>query len=373
MMLARKKSAALGVQATACAPERPSSPALPPPVVLALVVVLGGGLASAAPVYAQGGATGAFSRIGFGARGIGAGNARVADRTASPYYNPAFAPLAEQQHVSVAAALMSFDREMQFLQFAAPLEPRAGVVFGLTHAGVSDIDGRDASGYHTETLSTDAYQVFAAFGLRFSERVSGGLAAKFYRADYGLSDVDPVEAVGFDLGLGVQATERLALGLAATDLLARYEWNTSGRYADQQGRVTGDRLPLRLRLGATYALFDDRLKLLAEYASRFTWREVRTVRTETLPGDGTEREETEEKIVSRHDATGRLGVAYRPVEMLTLRAGLDRLAAELGPRPTAGFGIRQDIGQLPVRVSYGFAYERGPGTAMHLFALRLSL
>ena len=344
-----------------------------PPLACAPALWVGILLAASPPAYAQaGGATGAFSRIGFGARGIGAGNALVADRSASPYYNPAFAPLAEQQHVSVAAALMSFDREMQFLQFAAPLEPRAGVVFGLTHAGVSDIDGRDASGYHTETLSTDAYQVFAAFGLRLSERVSGGLAVKFYRADYGLSNVDPVSAVGGDLGLSVQATERLALGLAATDLLARYEWNTSGRYADQQGRVTTDRLPLRLRLGATYTLFDDRLKLLAEYASRLTWREVRTVRTRQRD-DGTEREETAEETVTRHDPTGRLGAEYRPVEILTLRAGLDRLTAELGPRPTAGFSIRQDIGQLPVQVGYGVAYERGPGTAMHLFALRLSL
>lgn len=339
--------------------------------VVALVLVLGGAWARPVPVAAQG-ATGAFARVGFGARGVGSGNALVADRAASPYYNPAFAPLTERQNLAASVALLSFDRTLQFLQFAAPLQPRAGVVFGLTHAGVSDIDGRDASGYHTQDYQTDAYQVFVAFGLRFSERVSGGLAAKFYRADYGLASVDPAEAVGFDLGLSVQLTERLSVGLAATDLLARYEWDTSGQYAGSAGRRTTDRLPARLRLGAAYQLWGEKVELLAEYESRFSWREERTVRTVT-DGEGTERQVTEAEVRRGHDPKGRLGVAYRPVGMLTLRAGLDRLTAPVGPRPSAGFTVRQAVGRLPVRVSYGFAYERGPGTAMHLFTLRLFL
>ena len=339
-------------------------------VVLALL--LGMLLVSPQGARAQAGATGAFARIGFGARGIGAGNALVADRTASPYYNPAFAPLTARQNLAASAALLSFDRRLQFLQFATPLKPSAGVVFGLTHAAVSGIDGRDESGYHTETLATDEYQVFAAFGLRFSERVSGGLAAKFYRADYGLEGVDPVEAVGFDLGLSAQVTDHLALGLAASDLLARFEWDTSGRYAGQEGRLTSDRLPLRLRLGAAYDLFSGRVQLLAEYEARFTWREERTVVTPPHD-DGTQRRTTEEEIISRRESHVRIGATYRPVEILTLRAGLDRLASETMARPSAGFSVRQDIGRLPVSASYGAAFERGPGTAMHVFALRLFL
>ena len=342
-----------------------------PSSIVRLAAVLLVGALAVLPARGQG-AAGAFARLGFGARGIGAGNALVADRAASPYYNPAFAPLTERQNLAASAALLSFDRELQFLQFAAPLKPHAGVVFGLTHAGVSGIDGRDDSGYHTETFSTDEYQLFAAFGLRFSERFSGGLAAKFYRADYDLAGVDPVEAVGFDLGFSAQLTERLAVGFAASDLLARYEWDTSARYEDQQGRLTSDRLPTRLRLGAAYRLAGGAVQLLAEYESRFSWREVRVVATQA-PEDGSERETTEGETQTRHDAEARLGAAYQPVEILTLRAGLDRLTEETGPRPSAGFSVSQDIGRLPVQASYATAYEGGPGTLMHLFALRLFL
>lgn len=339
----------------------------------AVLLLLAALLAGVPAAQAQsGGATGAFARIGFGARGIGAGNARVADRRASPYYNPAFAPLAERENLSASAALLSFDRGLQYLQFGVPLEPRAGVVFGLTHASVSEIDGRDGSGYHTQTLSTDEYQVFAAFGLRLTERVSAGLAAKFYRADYGTGGVDPVDAVGFDLGISARVTERLALGLAASDLLANFEWNTSGQYDDQEGRLTTDRLPLRLRLGAAYHLLDGKARLLAEYEARLTWREERTV--ETVPReDGTQRDVTQEEMTTRRGDHLRLGATYRPVEILTLRAGVDRLISETMARPTAGFSVRQDIGRLPVGASYSAAFERGPGTTMHIFTLRLFL
>jgi hypothetical protein len=340
--------------------------------VASMGVLLAVSLMSASGAQAQG-APGAFARVGFGARGIGAGNALVAARgSAGPYYNPAFAPTAERENLTASAALLSFDRGLQYLQFGVPLEPRAGVAFGLTHASVSEIDGRDASGYRTQTLQTDTYQVFAAFGLRLAEGVSAGLAAKFYRADYGLNDVDLVDAVGFDLGISARATERLALGLAASDLLAAFEWDTSGQYDDREGRLTTDRLPLRLRMGGAYRLLEGRARLLAEYEARLSRREERTVVATTGP-DGRPREETREETITRRTDHLRLGATYRPVEVLTLRAGLDRLIGATMARPTAGFSVRQDIGRLPVSASYSAAFERGPGTTMHVFALRLFL
>jgi len=355
-------------------PERKPATVYRPPSTVVLAVVLGAALAIGAPEVKAQGATGAFARIGFGARGIGAGNAGVADRHVSPYYNPAFAPLAERENLAASAALLSFDRGLQYLQFGAPLEPSAGVAFGLTHASVSEIDGRDASGYHTQTLSTDEYQVFAAFGLRLSERVSAGLAAKFYRADYGLDGVDPAQdAVGFDLGVSAQVTDRLALGLAATDLLANFEWDTSGQYENREGRLTTDRLPLRLRLGGAYRFLDGKARLLAEYEARLSRREERAVTT-VIREDGTPRDATQEETTLRRGDHLRVGTTYRPAwEILTLRAGIDRLLSETMARPTAGFSVRQDIGRLPVSAGYSAAFERGPGTTMHVFTLRLFL
>ena len=248
---------------------------------LALALVL---LAGSTPdVRAQ--AVGAFARMGFGARGVAMGNGLVADAfgDASPYYNPALAPFASRQNLAASAAFLSRDRELQFLQFAAPLRPRAGIALGLIHAGVSDIDGRDASGYHTENLSTDEFAFFLAFGTRLGGRATAGVGLQIFRADY-LDELEPVVSIGLDLGLTVRVTEHLHLGLAADDLLARYSWDTSPIY-DEEGRTTRDRFPSRLRLGGAYALMEGRVRLMAEVESRVASAETRT-RQSGLSGGG---------------------------------------------------------------------------------------
>lgn len=312
--------------------------------------------AGAAPAQAQ--EAGAFARLGFGARGIALGNALVADVSgrASPFYNPALAPFASRQHLSAAVGLLSFDREVQYLHFATPIRPRAGLAVGLTHAATNDVDGRDNSGYHTETFSVDEYAFFLAFGTRFSERVAAGLALRLYRTD--LADlVDAQRSLGVGLGLTARLSRRLHLGLAVSDLLARYAWNTSDLYGTS-GRTVTDRFPVRLRLGLSYARLRGRLRLLAEAEGRLTARQAATGAAETTAR-------------SRF----RVGGTYAPLDVLRLHAGLDRLGARPAEsaRPSAGFSLDPSLGQLKGRVSYAFVYEAGAATTMHVVALLLFL
>ncbi len=66
---------------------------------------------AATEAHAQ--AAGAFSRMGFGARGVAMSNALVADASgyASPYYNPALAPFIPRQSLDASAAFMTLDLE----------------------------------------------------------------------------------------------------------------------------------------------------------------------------------------------------------------------------------------------------------------------
>ncbi|MDX1740121.1 MAG: hypothetical protein R3178_02470, partial [Rhodothermales bacterium] len=196
---------------------------------------------------------GSFTRIGFGARGIGVGNALAADRSGntSAFYNPALAPFARGQHLEVATAFMRFDRQLQHLQFGTPLE-RAGIAAGLIHAGVSSIDGRDLNGFHTDDLSTDEFAFFLGFGLRLSERVSAGNNLQLVRSDL-LDGLSPATTIGLDLGVTAAVTDALSLGVVFDDLLAKYDWDTSGVLGTGGGSTT-DRFPVRIRLGAAYEL-----------------------------------------------------------------------------------------------------------------------
>lgn len=335
-------------------------------IVIAVLLIV-----STAEVHAQ--SAGAFARMGISARGIAMGNALVADASgeASPYYNPALAPFIDRQRIEASAAFMSLDRELQFLQFATPLRPRAGIAVGVIHGGVSDIDGRDGSGYHTETFSTDEYALFVAFGVRMSGRVTAGLGFQFFRADL-FEALTPVNSIGLDLGVSVQATEALRLGLAVDDLLARYSWDTSDLLGSA-GRTTSDRFPVRLRLGGTYRLMGGQVLVTGEYESRFMSSEIRR-REVRLIGD-TPREVVLSERLTLQESRFRVGVEYRPLPLFALRGGVDRLgSSELGGvRPSGGFMVEQSLGSLEVRGEYAVVLEPYALGTLHLLTLRFFL
>ena len=336
-----------------------------------ILIVLGVLVWSGAEAHAQ--AAGAFARLGFGARGIAMGNALAADGfgDGSPYYNPALAPFTARQNLELSAALMRFDRELQFVQFSAPLRPRAGIALGLIHAGVSKIDGRDGSGFHTGDLSVDEFALFMAFGLRLSDRVTGGIGLQLFRTDL-LDGLDPVNSVGIDLGLTVRVTEALRLGFVADDLLARYSFDTSGLFGES-GKTTSDRFPTRLRFGAAYRLLDGRLTLTGEYESRLTRRDRRT-RSVELFGD-VPREVVNTETLTLQENRVRFGGEYRLAEAFVVRGGVDQLGSgEVdGLKPTAGFMVEQPVGNLRVRAEYAFALEPFAVGTMHLLSLRIFL
>lgn len=328
-----------------------------------LLLVPGGAAAQSA---------GAFSRMGFGARGIALGNALVADGLGdgSPYYNPALAPFATGQSMEASAALLSFDRELQFLQFSSPIEPSAGIAVGLIHAGVSNIDGRDNSGYHTRDYSTDEFAFFLAFGTRFSDRVAVGVGLQLFRTDM-IDELQPVNSIGIDAGLTADVTEALRLGVAVDDLLARYSWDTSDLYGSA-GTTTSDRFPVRVRIGASYRLMNGRAQVLAEYESRISDVEYRT-RNVRLVGD----QPSETVVAERatiHRSGLRVGGEYRLSDVLALRAGIDRIgSAVAGTSPSAGFMVEQPVGPMTLRGEYAFLLEPFDTGAMHLITLRVFL
>ena len=338
-----------------------------------LFCLLAVGLIAAFHLDARAQSAGAFSRIGFGARGIALGNALVADAmgNGSPYYNPALAPMASSQNLAASTALMSFDRQLQFLQFATPLEPSAGIAGGLIHAGVSNIDGRDNSGYHTEYYSTDEFAVFLAFGTRLSERLTGGIGLQLFRADMH-EGLEAVHTIGIDVGLTYAATEALRLGLAVDDLLARYSWDTSSLYGSG-GKTTSDRFPVRVRAGASYLLMDGRAQLVAEYESSFVSSEYRT-RSIQIVGDAPQVVEESERSTA-FDGRLRVGGEYNLSDVFTVRGGLDRIGggAPEGLAPSAGFTVAQPVGPLGLRGEYAFVLEPYGTGAMHLISLRVFL
>ncbi len=293
--------------------------------------------------FAQiGGAPGAYSRMGFGARGMGMGNAMTAVVSGDVigYYNPAIIPLAEYRNASGTFGLLSLDRSLNFIGFTQTLPPDAGVSAGLINAGVSNIDGRDADGEQTGMMKTSEDQAFLGFGLKFKSGLSFGLNLKilYYHLYTNFTSV----TAGLDFGVLYRVNNSLTLGLTVRDVNSKYKWDSTPLYAEQ-GTTSQDNFPLLFTGGIAYML-PDSIGLLS------TDLEISNVRTRIL----------------------RVGAEIPIIREVTLRAGVDRIDLKekgMGASPAFGFTIaRGFVGWTP-SITYVYIVEPFAPTGMHVITL----
>ena len=295
------------------------------------------------PTLAQlGGTPGAFSRMGFGARGIGMGNALTAVTTGDivGYYNPALLSWLDYRSVSASFGILSLDRHLNFLGYSQSLRPSAGISAGIINAGVSDIDGRDYDGEQTGPLRTSENEVFLSFSNKFKAGFSLGVTVKlFYYHLY--TDVSTT-TVGLDFGFLLPIGTAVTIGATARDLNSKYRWDTSTIYG-QQGSSTTSEFPELFTLGAAYKL-PDSLGLVA-----------------------VDIEASDKKTL-----TARLGIEVPIIPELTVRAGVDRIDLKdkgNGVKPAFGFTARKSLDDWTPAINYTFVVEPFSPSATHIISL----
>ncbi len=303
----------------------------------------------AAAVYAQpeyskiASMPGAFSRMGFGARGIGMGNALSAVPTGNivSYYNPALAAFQDGNLAQASYSVLSLDRSLNFINFTKRFDiysrrdtsiktpvSATGFSIGIINSGVDKIDERDNQGNKTGDLSVSDNQFFAGVSSRFSSKLAIGLAVKFYY--FSLYEDINASALGFDIGALYSFSEHVHLSLMFSDLNAKYKWDTSNLYGEN-GNNTTNSFPTVKKIGISYIFNDPSLILAAEFESS-------NAETNYL----------------------RFGAEYKIIDALTLRGGLDRLDvanSDIPARPSAGFSLYQKFGTVLLGVDYAFAVE----------------
>lgn len=289
--------------------------------------------------YAQlGGLPGAFTRMGFTARGIGMGNAMtsVTKGDLNGLYNPSLSSFQDEHLINLSYSFLSFDRSLNFVSytknFKLPKQEQggAGVTFAWINAGVSKIDGRDIDGFSIGELSTSENEFLFAPSIRVSPQVSIGAGFKLYYSKLyeGISST----SFGIDLGGLYKVSERLNLGLTIRDINSKYEWNTTDIYG-QDGKQTKEKFPLLYTLGASYLLPKDFGIVSLDFETS-----------------------------NKKSNIFRFGGEISPVKDFNFRAGVDRIniSAEdvLGDaRAMFGIGYLKSFTTYSVGIDYSFVIE----------------
>ncbi len=290
------------------------------------------------------GTPGAFSRMGFGARGMGMGNALTAVKEGenSGYYNPAAIALLKNNSASVSYGILSLDRSLNSIYYSQPIDTNAGISFGILNAGVSNIDGRDNDGYKTETYSVSENQFSLSFALRI-RKLTIGLTTKLYY--FSLFDKLSSTGAGFDFGFIYPITSKLMIAGTYKDVNAKYRWDTSDLYG-QLGNSTIDKFPERQAVGISYA-FDDFGGLLSAELERS----------------------------NRSTLIIRAGGEVTPIEAITIRAGIDGwdLKKPDQAHPSFGFTVRTDYTDWKPSVNYAYILEPYGLFSIHVISLSIRI
>ncbi len=302
---------------------------------------------------------GAFSRMGFGARGMGMANAvsSVKDGNLVSYYNPALVVFQDGNSFQTSYSLLSMDRHLNFLNFTRKFQfgkkempdgtivPRstAGISVGIINAGVSNIDGRDSQGNQTGMLSTSENQFFVAVANKFSDKLSVGITFKFYY--YKLYDQVTASSVGLDVGALYSLNSNMTLSFVITDLNSKYEWDTGTIYGSS-GLTTKDKFPLLKKIGFSYKFDDPKLITSVELESS-------NAGTNYL----------------------RFGGEYNIFENLYLRGGLDRLNLSnfnFPVRPSFGFSYFYEVKTIKFGFDYAFVIEPYSSSDQHIVGINVN-
>lgn len=294
-------------------------------------------------------APGAFSRLGFGPRGIGMGNAlsSITEGELVSYYNPAVTPFQENNSFLAGYSFLSLDRALNFLNYTRKFDfysasdtiaenrkPRttAGLSFGIINSGVSNIDGRDNNGLSTGELSTSENQFFLGLAARISEKFSLGLSIKYYY--YKLYEEINSTSLGFDIGALYRLNENFNISLVISDINSKYKWDTAPVY-EQNGITSEDKFPNLRKIGVSYR--NKKIGILG--AIEF---ENSNAQTNIL----------------------RAGVEYNIYDQLYIRGGIDQFNLDnldWPVVPSLGFSFFKAFNSLVVGVEYAYQFEQYTG------------
>jgi hypothetical protein len=336
-------------------------------------------------LYAQvGGYSGAFSRMGFGAKGMSMSNAMssvtATEFGAHSYYNPAIAATildddenSINQKYDLSTAVMEFDRNMYMASASFEIPPSAGLSLNLLSSTVSDLEERSQSGYYNGTFDAVELQFQGNFGIAVSKLLKLGIGIKMNYANYH-PDADAAYGMGLDAGFILTPLSNWNLSLAVKDVLTSYRWNVDDIYGTDSSNQQIDEVPTRLILGTSYFLDKYNLLLSLDFENLIATSDVQEKTFQTFLGYPSYR--TSESTITGSSQKLSFGTRYRAHEFISVSGGysIHNLSyMDESDSFSAGFSLHLPLAGYSPTVDYAFVSEPGGFSSFHVLSLSINL
>lgn len=197
---------------------------------------------------------------------LGEGAAALRNGAVAVLMNPAGVAYGSGKELYISHVFLTLDRRLSAMAFSIPMGERAALGLGVMQAAITDIDGRDLNGRHTEYLSDTKNVASFIFSFKPTERFSLGLS---FRALFRKTAEEDASGVAFDIGSRALVGKGIVVAMVGHNLgLTRpldrpygayWSWNTK-YWGDSLQQQKDDRIPPSLGLSVAFTRLPARLR-----------------------------------------------------------------------------------------------------------------
>ncbi len=283
----------------------------------------------------------AFLDLGVDARAAAMGNAFVSipDNPSAVYWNPAGLPFIRRHSVTFMSSYSNIGRRHSYAGYVLPVKDNftwlawdRSLGISWINYGITGIEGSDIYGNPTEKFSDNENAFMFAFGQKFGEDYSVGIAFKYLT--HSLTEHGSARGIGFDFGGLYRSSKNISFGINVQNVFSKLKWVIEDAVLDSEYEYDEDIL-INIKAGVSAKIWKEKLLLSIDV------------------------DKTDKQRVRFH-----AGSEYYLINEFSLRMGYDDL------RVSAGFGWNKEIlYSKEIILNYAFIYERYGFDIIHKVSL----
>jgi tetratricopeptide (TPR) repeat protein len=205
----------------------------------------------------RGGKPGELLTFGAGARSFGLGKSYVsiADDASASIWNPAGLYFVNMNELTALHTSLYEQTNFEFLSFAYPTIDRGTFALLLLYLSSAGFEGRDINNVVTGEFSNTQFSFGISYGNKLFKDFFAGASIKYFSNTLERSTSGNIT---FSIGILTEVYPKLMVGATLNNLVSL-----------QTGEATADKLPIVLRLGGSYRMFEDQLIISLDFDTNY--------------------------------------------------------------------------------------------------------